>query len=115
MPFADPRQEIERRDRGLAGERTTLAWDRTALSLAAVAALLASAALRRTVGVAILPGSAALLGIAITARRTGRQAYQRSLLKRGGSDTNQAVIRLVSRATAASAVLAALVTVLPFR
>ena len=64
------------RDPGLAAERTALAWSRTALAVAAVAALLLRIAERRSAPVAgLLTASVALL-VALAMWAYGRRGYR---------------------------------------
>ena len=70
-PEEMPAEDMEDMDPGLAGERTELAWTRTAISFAA----LGGAILKVTpaVGVLILAASGLVWGIGRLARRSGRR------------------------------------------
>jgi uncharacterized membrane protein YidH (DUF202 family) len=125
MPFADrpppadsppaDRPRFGTRDPGLAGERTVLAWERTGLSLAGIAALLATAALHSVAGLAVLPVSAALLGVAVAVRRAGGRAYAARDEGTAAHPPQQRRLRLLALCTTASALVAAIVVIAPLR
>lgn len=104
--FADP---------GLANERTFLAWNRTALALGAIGALM----IRASVGTAAeIPGIAAGTSMLVTAASAWGygflvyQGNQRALML-GGHVARPHALRIVSIATTVTAVAAFLVALFP--
>jgi uncharacterized membrane protein YidH (DUF202 family) len=99
-------------DEGLAGDRTTLAWTRTALNVAVNGVLLVHAALEDdlpALGVAIAVSIALWTGFA---QRRGRRTYLERRVPAPGSHHQQAALELHATLTvltaAASAMLVAL-------
>jgi uncharacterized membrane protein YidH (DUF202 family) len=88
---------------GLARERTGLAWERSAFAyVAAGAVMLGVSAHRNAPGLLVL--SAALLLVALSVLRHGRRAYDR-----GQVAPQSRAIGLLSLATAATALAAAII------
>ena len=91
-------------DAGLAIERTRLAWQRTSLTVAVNAALLATAALHRTLGLAVIPIALALVATAAAVFRTAGHAPIPSPAAR---------LRGLAALTVATALAATVVVALP--
>jgi uncharacterized membrane protein YidH (DUF202 family) len=88
------------RARGLARERTALAWERSALGFAALAGIVLGIAARRDApGLLVL--AVALLALAAAVWRHGRRAYERTAVV-----AQSRAIALVTLATVLAAVAA---------
>jgi uncharacterized membrane protein YidH (DUF202 family) len=93
----------DEQERGLARERTGLAWERSALAYAVLAAVvLGAAAHRNAPGLIVL--SLALFVCALAVWRHGIRAYERP-----GAPPQARTLALMSSATALTAVTAAIV------
>jgi uncharacterized membrane protein YidH (DUF202 family) len=104
-PGGDDRlDEIEKRDPGLARERTTLAWTRTAISFAAVGAAILKS--DPAAGAVVLALSIAIWGLGRLAAQTGNGRMHPPGL------TRQHTCQLVTAATTAVAVIALAIAVL---
>jgi uncharacterized membrane protein YidH (DUF202 family) len=94
---------LEDDERGLARERTGLAWERSALAFGALGAVVLGVAAHRDLPV-LLALSAALAGVGAAVWRHGRQSYDRPFV---GPQTR--ALSLMSLAAALAAVAAAIV------
>ncbi len=106
----DPQQVL---DRGLQAERTRLAWSRTALSFAAVGALLLHANASTGYRLQELPGLLALCSAAVTyLLGVGRYHATPRNVSREQPMTSAGSVRLLAALTTLTAVLAlALITI----
>ena len=100
----DHSSDMEERDPGLAGERTELAWTRTAISFAAVGAAILKSS--RAGGAVVLAMSAAIWGLGRVAARNGRTTRTVS------SASRRRTLRLITVATAAVSLAALAVALL---
>jgi uncharacterized membrane protein YidH (DUF202 family) len=98
MPSPDP-------ERGLARERTGLAWERSAGSFAALAAVVLGVAAHHDAP-GLIALSAALVTVAAAVWRHGRRSYERSDV----TSQSRALV-LLSMAAALTAVAAAIVVI----
>lgn len=92
-------------DASLAGPRTALAWQRTALVFATLAALCLGAAAHRHELAAGAAGAAILAGVALAVRRRGERP------RRPERPGDPAGVRLVAGATVGAAALVAVLVV----
>lgn len=98
MPSPEP-------ERGLARERTGLAWERTALGFGGLSAIMLGAAAHRgRPGLLVL--SAALVVVALAAWRHGRQSYREAAVA-----LQARALALMTLATALTAVAAAIIVI----
>jgi uncharacterized membrane protein YidH (DUF202 family) len=92
-------------ERGLARERTGLAWERSALAFATLGAVVLGVAAHHDAP-GLLALSAALVAVGAAVWRQGQRAYQRPVV---APQSN--ALRLVTLATALTALAAAIVVV----
>jgi uncharacterized membrane protein YidH (DUF202 family) len=107
----DPRSAPPSNDPGLAGERTALAWQRSALSLALVGALTLRAAVESGVNAPILVAAVALLFIGAVPWAHGLRSYREARYQTGVGRRRRAPIVLMTAVTLAAALVALLIAV----